>query len=172
MNRSRAWAAAIALVVGCLAQPLCAQESATTPPTESKPWFQRMFGKSEPKKATTPLADEKKTPKQRPSEAAALMLGQEQADYLRRLEVITQFKQIALQNGDDKLLREAETLEREATEVYQQRIAHLPCARLKPTPEQELDATLGSGIASTPLKSGNTLGKTAQAGLGSKEGNR
>jgi len=140
------------------------------PAAQTKPWYKRMFGKSEPPPA--PATQAAPVPKERPADAAARVLQQERDEYLKQLEALSAIKLQALQANDETTMERADALEREATEVYQQRIAHLPCARLKPLSEEALDRQLGTGVATNPLMAGSTPGKTASAKLGTKGGDR
>jgi len=177
MHRIGAWATTVALLVAWHADTVCAgepgrpQTAATADNQESKSWWKRNFGKSEPPKVVEAPA-QKPVPKERPRDVAARTLEQEQAEYFRRLDVVTKMRQIAFETSNPALDAQADEIEREATEVYSLRTAHLPSARLKPVPEQALDQQLGSGIATNPLQAGSTPGKTATAGLGNKEGKR
>jgi hypothetical protein len=74
--------------------------------------------------------------------------------YVRRLDVCTRLRQIALQANDDALATQADELERQASALYQQRVARLGLKGDAPprAAEQSLDRKLGSGAAVDPLK--------------------
>ena len=87
--------------------------------------YQRFNGG--PPTSPLPQPAEKEKPKKnaepakRPSETAAAIRAQEEANLLRRLAVCDKLKQIALEQGDSKLEEEAIRLEQKAEEVYKQR---------------------------------------------------
>jgi hypothetical protein len=152
MDRFRAWGLSAALATGVGA-------SAADPPGDAKPWYNRVF--AGPAKPAAP-------PQPRPvptgplsPETLAEALKAEQDAYLRRLDVCTKLRQVAVDSNDEKLLEKADGLEQQATALYHQRTARLgvrggPKGSFNPTavaskPEETLDKTLGSGAASTPL---------------------
>jgi hypothetical protein len=100
---------------------------AAEPPADespSPPWYKRMFG-SKPKpadnKPETPAADKAPT-----RDDVKRSLDQEQKVYLQRLEFCSRLRQIAAQTNDDELLRKADNLEQQATDVYLKRTQTLP----------------------------------------------
>lgn len=99
--------------------------AADTPSAEAKPgWFQRMAGPA-PKPVTPPK------PLPHPAEVAATQQSQEMASYLRRAAVCDRIRQIAMESGDDALMKQADALDKQAFNVYQQRVSNLPCSRVK-----------------------------------------
>ena len=169
MHRYRAWGLSAALAFGSSVTTTVAAEPVptSTAPTESKPWYGRIFGSDEPEPptptrppiptrptiATAPL----------PPEAVASALRAEQEAYLRRLEVCTKLRHLAVNAGDDSLLQQADTLEQQATALYHGRVARLGVKSVRPaiasrplpgpSPVTVLDRELGSGVAITPLES-------------------
>ena len=153
MDRLRAWGLSASVVAG-----VAAPGWAADPPGDAKPWYTKMFaGKPDPKPAES-----------RPAPAAPLApetladaLRAEQDAYLRRLDVCTKLRQVAVESNDEKLLEKADGLEQQATALYHQRTARLgvrggPKGSYSPTvvaakPEATLDKTLGTGAATTPL---------------------
>ncbi|VTS08184.1 hypothetical protein [Tuwongella immobilis] len=154
------------------------QAEQSTAQPQSQSWFQRTFGVGRKPQPTArasagfapngrPLYVEVPKPPVKPKEAPAPMpeapagvdveaktLNQMQADFLRRMEVITKFKELALLNNDEAAMKRAEEMERQALEVYQQKTAHLPIARLRANESASpLDNPIGTGMAATPLNS-------------------
>ncbi|HEY8505587.1 MAG TPA: hypothetical protein VIL46_13465 [Gemmataceae bacterium] len=170
MRAVRAWAAAAALLAAGAGASLCAAEPVNGRP---KGLINYLFGKDK-KPAAAAAPEQPPAPRVSPREQAARQLQRAQAEYFRRLAVCDKFRLVALQTGDDALLRQAEALERQATEVYQQSIAHLPCSRLRPA-EELLDERLGTGSAVNPLTSaarpdeGGETDRTRQASVNGGE---
>jgi hypothetical protein len=131
------------------------------------PWYRRLFGGAQKPTQIVPM-----NPKAVRREAAAKTLSEEQAIYLQRLAVCTRLREIALLSGDDGLVTQADDLEKQATELYHKRVAHLPGSRLTTlSAEGRLDAKLGTGIATDPLRSVSTTSegdeKSARGGRAS-----
>ncbi len=87
-----------------------------------------------------------------PPDVMAEAVRAEQDAYLRRLDVCTKLKQIAAEKGDDALAARAGELERQATALYEYRVAKLGLKPTKKPAEATLDAKLGTGAAVNPLK--------------------
>jgi hypothetical protein len=121
----------------CLVLALAAPALAADPPAEestSIPWYRWLFlgerSKPAPEKPPTAAVRDKPPAAATPSissrEAATKMIADEQKIYLERLKAITQIKRIALEQGDEAMIRKAEELEAKAEEVYKLRMAKLP----------------------------------------------
>src|SRR5262249_20733132 len=75
---------------------------------------------------------------------AALLRSQEEAKYLRRLEVCDRLKDIADQTNDADLRRRADDLAGRAENLYMKRTANLPAARaIFESDKKTLDKHLG-----------------------------
>ncbi len=145
MLRLHAWAMGVALVWTVLAPALSAQE-----PSGDLRWYHRMLGhghrtmptpSKSSKAATKSSSRPPRTPRISPREQAAQTLTVQQQSFLKRLNVLNRFKLIALRTGDEDLMEQAEKLERQATELYERKIAHLPSSRLKPVLPTTAEAT-------------------------------
>jgi hypothetical protein len=69
-------------------------------------------------------------------EMKADALRAEQDAYLRRVSVCTELRRVAVERGDEALVRQADELERQAASLYNARVAGLGVARVKaPLPE-------------------------------------
>lgn len=115
---------ALLLVFG-LAAPAFAED----PPAEetSVPWYRWLFLGERAKPApaargTTPAPTAPPITK----EALAKKWADEQKIYLERLSAISQIKRVALEQGDEGMLKKAEELEAQAEELYKLRTAKLP----------------------------------------------
>jgi hypothetical protein len=80
-----------------------------------------------------------------PPEQLAEALRAEQEAYLRRVSVCTELRRIAVQQGDDATVRQADELERQFGALYSARVAALGVSRAKaplpePTPIGEANA--------------------------------
>ncbi len=153
---------------------MCATGALLAAEPVRKPWYAELWGSSsghKPKSEKSmdrvdPVVPEPK-PRVPPREEALRLLQAEQAEYLRRLDICTRFKQWALETQNEEMLRRAEELEIQAEQIYRQKIAHLPVARLTPSEsERLLDQHLGTGVAADPLRapaSDKTADRTAKA---------
>jgi hypothetical protein len=124
--------------------------------------FGKLFGSSESKKrvsrgsgstamrpptVTAPL----------PTEVVAGSLRAEQEAWERRMAVCLKLREIAIGTNDELLLRQVDDLERQATALYNVRVAALGVPNVKaPLPDPDTAATiidrrLGTGIAVNPL---------------------
>jgi hypothetical protein len=139
MYRFRAWGLSAALAAGAGA-PAVAADPPATPPAESRTLFGKLFAPKpagpaartgpvtamRPPTVTAPL----------PPEILADALRAEQEAYLRRLTVCSELKRVAVETNDDALGRQADELERQATALYNARVAALGVPRVKaPLPE-------------------------------------
>jgi hypothetical protein len=78
-------------------------------------------------------------------ETPTMVRKREQEAWERRLQVCLRLMDLANQNNDDQLYRQAEDLEQRAWAVYLQRTAHLPSGGVRgESDEQILDRHLGS----------------------------
>ena len=162
MHRYGAWGLSAALAFGPAVTTAVAAEPppARPAPAEAKPWYGRLFGSDEPEPPAArppepvrpPIATAPLSP-----EAVAAALRAEQEAYLRRLDVCTKLRHLAVQSGDDSLLQQADTLEQQATALYHGRVARFGVKSVRPAvaagPAAVLDRELGSGVAATPLTS-------------------
>jgi hypothetical protein len=98
--------------------------------------------------ANKPKATDEKQAEKKPvsaPEGAVAVRAKEEAAWIRRLQVCDRLKNLANQNNDDELYRQAEELEQRAWAVYLQRTAHLPASNAtSETDEQILDRHLGN----------------------------
>jgi hypothetical protein len=141
MRRRLVWGWGVALLIGlgtagaALAGP---KDDDAAKPSDGG-WFSGWFGgkPAEPaKKKDKPDPKDAAPVKPAPDRRAAR--NREEAVLLRRLAVCDKLKQVALQNGDAELERQADQLDARAWEVYNQRIANLPGGK----PEEGLDKDL------------------------------
>jgi hypothetical protein len=159
MRRFGAWGISLALLsalcvpAGGAEPPLPVPEVRSSDVGLSVPWYRRLFGGTQkPKTQIVPVS-----PQAGRREAAAKTLSEEQAVYLQRLAVCTRLREIALLSGDDGLVTQADDLEKQATELYHKKVAHLPGSRLTSlSAEARLDAKLGTGVATDPMRSAAT----------------
>ncbi|MCZ2344413.1 MAG: hypothetical protein LC104_21850 [Bacteroidales bacterium] len=176
MRRLGAWGLAAALATGAGVSASWAADSPSPSSSSAKPWYHRLLGADEPSPPQAPAAA---TPARPPiptaplaPEAVAEALQAEQEAYLRRLEVCTKLRQLALESHDDALMQQADTLERQATALYHGRVARfgVKIPRLtsgdavaqQSTPKPadvRLDEKLGSGVAATPLTRGTATAR-------------
>lgn len=169
MRRFGAWGLTAALATGAGISASLAADPPPQPASSAKPWYNRLFGDEKPSPpppsaAATPARPPIPTAPLAP-EAVAEALQAEQEAYLRRLEVCTKLRQLALESHDDALMQQADTLERQATALYHGRVARFGVKTIRSTgssdavvhqtaphpAESQLDKQLGSGIAATPL---------------------
>jgi len=117
---------------------------ATADDKDSQPnWFSRVFGGG---KASRPEAKKDKNAAKPRANAATAKTGTAGPlkTYFRRLEVCDKLKQVAVQTGDDTLLRRAEQLEVRVWDTYQAQLKGLAQNRSTLSPdEQTLDDHLG-----------------------------
>ncbi len=108
----------------CVAVPVMAEDAPAKTETPSVPWYRWLFlgERTPPAPPNLPLAA-KPAPVSR--EALMRMMASERDVYLKRLESITKIKQIALDRGDEAMMKKADDLERQAEETFTQRTAKL-----------------------------------------------
>jgi hypothetical protein len=155
MRRFGAWGISLALLAvlslpaGGAEPPSPVPEVRSSDVGLSVPWYRRLFAGTQKPTQIVPSSSQATR-----REAAAKTLSEEQAVYLQRLAVCTRLREIALLSGDDGLVTQADDLEKQATELYHKKVAHLPGSRLTTlSAEGRLDTKLGTGIATDPLRS-------------------
>ncbi len=144
MNRFAAWGLSAALAAG--AAPAFA---ADPPKPDDKPsWFGRMVGRSEKK------PEQDRTFADLPARPAVLVgpldpltqaeaLKAEQDALLRRLAVCLKIREIAAAKNDERLLTQADDLEKQAHALYHQRVARLGVKAQIRTPAETFDRSAG-----------------------------
>jgi hypothetical protein len=134
------WTVAVVIGVGLGCAALAAEpepEDAPAPAKSPYPskWSGHLLGsKEKPAVKQTPVTPDKEMVKELEAmprtnvqaESATAQRAREESALLRRLAVCDQLKLMAVQNRDDRLMRQAEELDQRAREVYGHRIAHLP----------------------------------------------
>jgi hypothetical protein len=128
MNRFRVWGLSAALTAG-LGGPVAAAD----PPAPGEPTTlaNKLFGPKQPKAGPA-------TPQRPPTVTAPLSpavlaeaLRAEQDAYLRRVSVCTELRRVAVERGDESLVRQADELERQTAALYNARVAALGVSRVK-----------------------------------------
>lgn len=128
----------IALAIA-LAVTAASPTIAANPPVEKSTLFKKLFGPPAPKPngpavrvPGRPLTVSAPLPPEQLAEA----LRAEQDAYLRRVSVCTELRRIAVEQGDDVTVRQADELERQFGALYSARVAALGVSRAKaPLPE-------------------------------------
>ena len=162
MNRFRAWGLSLALAAVAGA-PAIAADPADPPvmarqPGQQTTVYDMLFGPRKPKPSATAAAA-RPAPITAPlaPEVVAAALRAEQAALERRMEVCTKLYQVAVDKNDESLMRRVEELERQATVLYDTRVAALGLPKMKSAVRDygaataALDRRLGTGVATTPL---------------------
>jgi hypothetical protein len=120
---------AILLCLG-LTSPLLAGPGEAPPADDppSVPWYRWLFLGERAKPVPPKPAVVNKAPANTPlpKESAGRTLAEEQRVFLERLNAISQIKRVALEQGDEEMLKKAEDLEQQVEEVFKQRTARLP----------------------------------------------
>ena len=169
MRRVGAWGVAAALIAGLGVAAAMADDSdsdAKTAAAKSGWWSSWLGEKPKPKAkaAKKPPAEEHPLP--RPVEPAGAEQQREMNAVLRRMEVCDRLRTIALQTGNDELMRRAEELEARAQEIYRRHTANPPAAapveeeappvEKKPASTRKSDKAAGDAILSKkPLSPGD-----------------
>ncbi|HEX3149070.1 MAG TPA: hypothetical protein VHR66_13395 [Gemmataceae bacterium] len=133
MRRFGTFCLLFALAAPAFATPVPPAEE---PPAEEQsiPWYRWLFlgERAKPKKPETtaakPTTTREKPPAPPTKEALAKTLADEQKVYLQRLDAITKIRSIAADQNDEAMLQKADELEKQATEIYNQRTARLMAA--------------------------------------------
>jgi len=116
------------LLLGLSAPALAADPPASEEPP-SVPWYRWLFLGERAKPVPPKPAIVNKAPAAPPAAAgkdtAARTLAEERSVFLERLKAISRIKEIALDQGDEEMLRRAEELEEQAEEVFRQRTVRL-----------------------------------------------
>jgi hypothetical protein len=113
------------LLLGLTAPALAVEPPATEEPP-SVPWYRWLFlGERAKPVPPKPAIVNKAAAAPTGKEAAARTLAEEQRVFLERLKAISKIKEIALDQGNEELLRRAEELEEQAEEVFRQRTARM-----------------------------------------------
>jgi len=106
MHRFRAWGVTLALAAGAGVPAAAA-------------------GDAKPAKVKSPTGRPPVVVEPLPPDELAEAVRAEQDAYIRRLDVCTRLKQVAAEKADDKLAQQAADLERQATALYERRVAKL-----------------------------------------------
>ena len=138
MHRFRAWGLAAALAVGAGA-PAAAADPSARPPTTL---FAKLFGPSKPKNG--PVARGSSQSLRPPTVTAPLppevltaAFQAEQEALIRRMDVCVKLRQAAMEANDEPLMRQVDDLERQATTLYNARVAALGVPKVKaPAPNR------------------------------------
>lgn len=136
MKRFRVWGLSAALVVagGAVAR---AESPPPSPSPQAEPGtlMGKLFGPKKPKQAgpTVRTGPVTVAAPLKP-EVVADALRSEQDAWLRRISVCTELRRVALERGDDALARQADELERQATALYNARVAGLGAPKPKVPP--------------------------------------
>ena len=147
MNRFRVFGLSAALAAAWGSSAFAAD-----PPPENSTLMKKLFGPSTPKPAGPTVRSG--TPPRPvtiagplPAEQLAEALRAEQDAYLRRVSVCTELRRIAVERGDDGMVRQADEFERQFGALYSARVAALGVSRSKaPLPEPTV-ASRGSSDA-------------------------
>ncbi len=105
-----------------------ADGDAKTAPAKSGWWSNWLGEKPKPKAKTTKKPPAEERPLPRLVEPAGAEQQREMNAILRRMEVCDRLRTIALQTGNDELMRRAEELEARAQEIYRNHTANPPAA--------------------------------------------
>jgi hypothetical protein len=140
-----------------------ADGDAKTTPAKSGLWSSWLGEKPKPKAKTTKKPPAEERPLPRPAEPAGTEQQREMNAVLRRMEVCDRLRTIALQTGNDELMRQAEELEARAQEIYRRHTANPPAAapveedtqpvEKKPAPKRKSDKALGESPRSSKWSS-------------------
>jgi len=121
---------AAALIVGLGAAAAVAEEpdgDAKAAPAKSGWWSNWLGEKPKPKAKIEkrPPAEDTPAPP-RAADRGVMEQKRQMNAVLRRMEVCDRLRMVALQSGNEELMRQADELEARAREVYRQQTAHLP----------------------------------------------
>ncbi len=130
MRRLGSWGMAAALIVGLGAAAAVAEEpdgDAKAVSAKSGWWSNWLGEKPKPKAKIEKKPASEDTPA--PPHTADMGVVEQKRQMnavLRRMEVCDRLRMVALQNGNEELMRQADELEARAREVYRQQTAQLP----------------------------------------------
>jgi hypothetical protein len=130
MRRLGTFCLLFGLTMPAFANPLPAADE-TPAEEQSIPWYRWLFlgERAKAKKPEAPVTTVREKPPAAPSkEALARTLADEQKVYLQRLDAISKIRSIAVDKSDEAMLQRADDLEKQATEIYNQRTARLMAA--------------------------------------------
>ena len=160
MRRIQPWGLLILLLVGATVPTATAADK---PAPKAGTLFGKLFGSSESKSRKEPLSRGSGSTSMRPptvtaplpADMVAASLRAEQEAWERRMSVCLRLREIAIETNDEVLLRQVDELERQATALYNVRVAALGVPNVKvPLPESaaaKIDQKLGTGVAVNPL---------------------
>jgi hypothetical protein len=139
--------------------------------------MERLWQPSEKPAEKKPAEKKDKPAAEKPApvvETASMVRKREQEAWERRLQVCLRLMDLANQNNDDLLYRQAEELEQRAWAVYLQRTAHLPSGSVRgESDEQILDRHLGNVTSGARSVAGQAAkGKDRDSQSASVEGKR
>jgi hypothetical protein len=112
----------VAALLLSVASPRAADQPADES-SPSPPWYKRIFGAKAKPDDKNSDSEQEKAPTR---EEVKHSLDQEQAVYLQRLAFCSRLRQIAAEKDDQALLRKADVLEQQATDIYLARTKTLP----------------------------------------------
>lgn len=162
MKRFRAWGVTAALAAGA-GMPAIAADPPAVP--KQTTLANKLFGPSKPKPAGPTVRTGTAAPAMKPAptpltpEAVLDALRAEQDAYLRRLTTYGELRRVGSETNNDALVRQADELERQATALYNSRVAALGVPRVKaplpdPTPSglasAEFDPKAAANRLTTP----------------------
>lgn len=126
MRKVRKGQAAALLLLGLLA-PVALARGADAPATPSggESWWGRWFGGKEKTAAKTSSETDDPAALPQPSQVERGLQEQDRhwRAYLRRLDVVTKLKQIALDTGNEDLARQADELDQQVNALAQRKLA-------------------------------------------------
>ena len=139
MIRFRAWGLSAAIAAGAGA-PAVAADTPGAPVRQQTTVYNKLFGKPKPKAPAGPGPVAGARPPvvsgPLPEDIQRDAFRAEYEAYLRRLDVCTELRRVALERNDEALQRQVDELERQAAALYNQRVAALGVPKVKaPLPE-------------------------------------
>ena len=161
MRRIQPWGLFMLLAV-VAAVPTATAADKPAPPKPGT-LFGKLFGPSESKSKKEPVTRGSGSTSMRPptvtaplpADVVAASLRAEQDAWERRMSVCLKLREIAIETNNEVLLKQVDELERQATALYNVRVAALGVPNVKaPLPESAaatIDRKLGTGVAVNPL---------------------
>lgn len=162
MRRIQPWGLFMLLAV-VASTPTAAAADKPSPPPKPGTLFGKLFGPSESKPKKEPVTRGSASTSMRPptvtaplsADVVAASLRAEQDAWERRMSVCLKLREIAVETNNEVLLKQVDELERQATALYNVRVAALGIPNVKaPLPESAaatIDQKLGTGVAVNPL---------------------